>query len=204
MIRVVVAEDHPTVRLGVILTLEKAGGVSVVGQAATPDELYAVLNAVPCDVLLTDLSMPDGELPDGLHMLERIARLFPTLPVVVLTMAAHPDTLRAIHGLGCLGICDKASPFAETVIAVHRAMDGEGYLCGAATAALAHPLAGTLSPKEVEVVRLLAQGLAIDEIAARLNRSRKTISRQKCDAMLAIGADSDEALVAYARVHGLG
>jgi two-component system capsular synthesis response regulator RcsB len=205
MIRVVLADDHPTVRLGVAHVLQQSGDIQVVAEASTGSELYDALRHQPCDVVLTDFSMPGGGA-DGLGMLDRLHRQWPTLPVVVLTMIGNPDTLHAMDVIGCTGICDKVAPMEEVVEAVRMAAAGHRYRSTSVQAALSTAaigqgisLKGRLSPREVEVVRLIGEGLGLEAIAQRLHRSAKTVSRQKRDAMQRLGLETDEALVDYAR-----
>jgi two-component system capsular synthesis response regulator RcsB len=190
MIRVVLADDHPTVRLGVAHVLQQSGDIQVVAEASTGSELYDALRHQPCDVVLTDFSMPGGGA-DGLGMLDRLHRQWPTLPVVVLTMIGNPDTLHAMDVI---------------VEAVRMAAAGHRYRSTSVQAALSTAaigqgisLKGRLSPREVEVVRLIGEGLGLEAIAQRLHRSAKTVSRQKRDAMQRLGLETDEALVDYAR-----
>ncbi|MNU97834.1 Transcriptional regulatory protein RcsB [compost metagenome] len=206
MIRVILADDHPTVRIGVAYTLQHSGDIQVVAEAGTASELYDALAQHPCDVVLTDFSMPGGSAADGLSMLDRLRRQWPTRPLVVLTMVANPDTLYAIDATGCAGICDKAAPLEEAVEAVRAAAAGGRYRSPHVHAALSEANARhgrlpgrRLSPREVEVVRLIGEGLRLDDIAERLHRSAKTVSRQKRDAMQRLGLETDEDLVEFAR-----
>lgn len=206
MIRVILADDHPTVRIGVAYTLQRSGDIEVVAEAGTANELYDALAQHPCEVVLTDFSMPGGSAADGLSMLDRLRRQWPTLPLVVLTMVANPDTLYAIDATGCAGICDKGAPLEEAVEAVRVAAAGGSYRSPRLQAALAAARAAQgrsagrrLSPREVEVVRLIGEGLRLDEIAEHLHRSAKTVSRQKRDAMQRLGLETDEALMEFTR-----
>ena len=206
MIRVILADDHPTVRIGVAYTLQHSGNIQLVAEAGTASELYEGVAQNPCDVVLTDFSMPGGSAADGLSMLDRLSRQWPTLPIVVLTMVANPDTLYAIDATGCAGICDKAAPLEEVVEAVRLAHVGVRYRSpriqaslSAARAQQGRAAGRRLSPREVEVVRLIGEGLRLDAIAERLHRSAKTVSRQKRDAMQRLGLETDADLVEFAR-----
>ncbi|MBD7954306.1 response regulator transcription factor [Stenotrophomonas sp. Sa5BUN4] len=210
MIRIVLADDHPAMRVGMAIMLERGGDVTVVAQAATPGELFAHLSTVEWDIVITDFAMPDDAVADGLNMLSRIRRLYPNRIVIVMTMIANPVALRAIAAQGCQGMCDKAAPLAEMVEAVRQTVAGGWYRSAGIVAALEAADAmnvdapgSQLTPKEIDVVRMIAEGMTLGEIADRLHRSNKTVSRQKRDAMKRLAIQSDEELIDYARRTGL-
>jgi two-component system capsular synthesis response regulator RcsB len=209
-LRVILADDHPVVRGGVRALLEHAGGISIGAEAATAGELFAALARGDGDLVLTDFSMPGGDAADGLSMLGRLHAHWPELPVVVLTMAGNSSVLRAILDTGVLGLLNKSDALDELAPAIHAAAHGRRYLGGSIRTALEasglHRDTGgeaVLSRRETEVLRLFASGLTVSQIARRLNRSVKTISRQKTDAMAKLGLHSDLEIYAYARQHGL-
>jgi len=217
MIRTVVADDHPVVRMGVIAVLECARGIDVVGEAHSSTALMALLDTTGCDVLITDYSMPDDTYGDGLRMLEKLRRRYPGLAIIVLTMVSNPAAIQAMAALGCKGICDKRAPLVDCVRAIRAIRSGKRFHSAAALRALSarRPLPDiaptstpgsatfALTPKEVDVVRLVAEGLTVEQIAGRLHRSPKTVSAQKRGAMARMGVTSDEALMRYAYESGL-
>lgn len=140
-------------------------------------------------------------------MLRAIRRDHPLLGIVVLTMIDNPSLLRAILELGVLGLVGKASAIEDLPAAIDAVAAGRGYISNDLQAGFAaeadKPAAGGLSAREVEVVRLFAEGLSVSEIAQRLHRSVKTISHQKVDAMRKLGIENHSQLYAYAREHGL-
>jgi two-component system capsular synthesis response regulator RcsB len=210
MIRAIVADDHPVVRMGIVAILERARGIDVVGEACSSTGLMTLLETTGCDVLITDFSMPDDRFGDGLQMLDRLRRWHPGLAIVVLTMVSHPSTLRSMAALGCHGICDKRAPLTDCVRAIRAIASGGTFRSEVALSALAgweEPEEsidrGPLSPREVEVVRLVAEGLTMEQIAVRLHRSPKTVSAQKRRAMLRLAVATDDALCLYAYASGL-
>lgn len=210
MIRVVVADDHPAVRMGTAHALERDGDIRVVGQAGGPYEVIECLGKVACDVLVTDFSMPDSRAGDGLVMLDRVTRAHPGLRILVVTALSHPPLLQAIAAGGCHGIVDKQAPLAEVAAAVRALAIDETWFRGEIEARIAEAEAtrdaapgSQLSPRELEVIRHFAEGMTVDDIAERLHRSNKTVSRQKVDAMRRLGLDNDDALILYARQHRL-
>ena len=207
-IRIILADDHPVVRSGVRAILERNGGARVVAEAATADELFAAIAGVAADLVLTDFSMPGGDAADGLSMLVRLRLRWPMLPVVVLTMAGNGGVLRAILDTGVLGMLNKSDALNELPLAI-RAVERRRRYLGVSIRQLLDAGTGipaaqtTLSPRETEVLRLFASGLTVSAIARRLNRSVKTVSRQKQDAMAKLGLHSDLDVYAYARENGL-
>lgn len=207
-IRVIIADDHPVVRLGVRAMLEGAGRYRVVAEAASADELLCALERAPCDVLITDFSMPGGTAPDGQAMLAMIHRRYPGLPVVLMTMFTNVPTLRMAMKNGVRGVIDKACSLLEIPRAISEVLNGSAYV-SALRAELCSgdeetgSMCACLSPKELEVLRLYASGLSITRIAARLDRSISTISRQRISAMNKLGIRAESELYAFASEHGL-
>ncbi|WP_114240064.1 response regulator transcription factor [Dyella sp. C9] len=209
-LRIILADDHPIVRSGVRALLENHADASVVAEVGSPMELIGAIEQLSCDLVITDFSMPTGLLADGLQMLGMIRRRWPELPVIVLTMVGNAGVLGAIRATGVRGLLSKSDALNELTLAVQAVTHEREYLSSAVRKALEHTqntgLAGnppTLSKRETEVLRLFASGLTVSEIAAQLNRSVKTISRQKMDAMAKLGLRTDLDVYAYAREHGL-
>ncbi|KAF1684761.1 DNA-binding response regulator [Pseudoxanthomonas broegbernensis] len=210
-LRIVLADDHPVVRSGVRSLLEGSARVRIVAEAATAEELFAAVAREPADLVITDFSMPGGGTADGLSMLARLRLRWPELPVLVLTVAANVDVLRSILATGVLGLLNKSDALAELTLAVAAVSHRRSYL-GAGIRRLFEDMGAdgggigpgeSLSRREIEVLRLFASGLTVSEIARRLSRSVKTVSRQKMDAMAKLGLRNDLEIYAYARRHGL-
>ncbi|MEX1829525.1 response regulator transcription factor [Luteibacter yeojuensis] len=207
VLRTIIADDHPVVLMGTRAALEAAGGIDVVGEATNGDALVELLASCPCDVLVTDFSMPGGG--DGLFMLDTIHRRFPRVRIVVLTMVNNLPVLQTMRARGALGLCDKRAPLTEVPLAVRRAAIGQPFVSDTIQQQFDDaglPARGSrvrLSIREIEVVRLYVGGMSISAIAERLSRSVKTVSRQKRDAMQKLGIDHDSRLSEYAREHGL-
>jgi two-component system capsular synthesis response regulator RcsB len=209
-LRVVVADDHPIIVAGVRMLLEDRSEIEVVADADSPDKLLEVLADTPCDLLITDFSMPGGVAADGLGLLQRVRRLHPELQIIVLTMVANAGLHGSILESGVRGLIDKASGMAEILLAVQAVSQGRDYVSSSFRQGLLQSNfdsgaaeAARLSPREVEVIRLFASGLTVTAIAERVARSVKTVSRQKADAMVKLGLKSDLEIYVYAREHGL-
>lgn len=211
-LRVFIADDHPFTLAGVRVEIERAGECfQVAGEASNGAALLKLLESSrPGDLLITDFSMRGPQLRDcdGLPLLLTLRRQFPSLPIIVLTEVENPALLRAMIDAGVRGIVDKVSARNELLSAIQKVAAGRIYFCLAMRTVLDQaggidrPHA-CMSPHEAEVVRLFVGGLTVSEIAVRLSRSVKTISRQKNDAMHKLGLDNNSQLYAYARDHGL-
>ena len=208
-IRVIVADDHACVRMGVRCLLEQIAHVSVAGEAVNTQALAELLDACACDVVVTDIGMPgiDGE-SNAIQFLRRLLHHTPQLPVVVLTMIHQPSILMGLLQHGVAAIVDKRDITASLVHAIDAALTGQGYLSNHARAAIAkagtpQPRAGVMSAGEWKVFTMYVSGLTIGQIAARLNRSAKTISTQKRNAMRKLGLETEADVIDYACQIGL-
>jgi len=201
----VLADDHALIRYGMKMALESGGLARVVGEASGPAELFGLLARVDCDVLVTDFAMPDEQNRDGLSLIERLARVHPTMPVIVITALRNAGLLRTLLDLGVKGLVAKGGGVNELILAFQAVSRGRDYVCTPLKALLleasaAPRLKAALTRAEIEVLRLFAHdGLTSQQIAERLNRSRKTISRHKCSALAKLGLSTDQELLDYCR-----
>ena len=211
-LRIVLADDHPIFRIGLRAVLEQDPGLRVAAEASSPEELTRCLNSTACDLLITDFMMPSQEQADGLRLIEYVRRHWPTLPVLVVTMLTNPGLLRSILGLGVAGVLGKASLVSELPLAIAQLKRNKPYIAQSVEQILAQSgevnrsrmlSQDALSPREMEITRLLADGLSVNEIAQRLNRSKQTISAQKVSAMRKLGISNDAALFIYLQEQGL-
>ncbi|HET7330434.1 response regulator transcription factor [Dyella sp.] len=217
--RVVIADDHEVVRIGLRTILQHSGeGYEVVGEAAGGAGLLKLLADTPCDLLLLDFLMPDeaaAQPLDGVALLHELRRRYPKLPVIVLTMMRNSAIFRTMYQEGANAVVEKGAIVDELLIALRTVRNGRTYVSKYLTRQLAgehvvlRPAEGggakpILSRREVEVIRMFAQGHSITEIATLTHKSVKTVSRQKRSAMLKLGLSSDSQLFEYARTHGLG
>ncbi|MDE3724798.1 response regulator transcription factor [Nocardiopsis sp. N85] len=179
MIRVLLVDDHPVVREGIRGMLSAEADLDIVGDAASGPEAVARVTELRPDVVLMDLRMPGG---DGVAATERIGAEHPGTHVLVLTTYdTDTDILRAVEA-GATGYLLKDTPRAELVEAVRAAARGETVLSGRLAGKLvtgmrdrAAPAAPGLSPREVEVLRLAADGLTNAAIGRTLHISATTV-----------------------------
>ncbi|WP_170825743.1 response regulator transcription factor [Halomonas caseinilytica] len=208
--RVVIADDHPLVLLGLKELINKYGDnrVEVVGEACNPDELWNCLRETDCDVVVTDFNMPSGKMTDGLELISRIRRNFPVVTILVVTMVYNESMIKAIFKSGANGVFDKGEELPVLVGAI-RSLDNKSmslysskWIDRSESHMTQADLEKKLSKRELEVIRLYASGLSGREIAKKLNKSEKTISRQKRCAMEKLGIESDVYL--YQTISALG
>ncbi|WP_121319234.1 response regulator transcription factor [Paraburkholderia sp. RAU2J] len=209
-IRVIVADDHECIRVGVKYLLQARPNIEVVGEAADTHGLAVLLDACACDVVVSDIAMPgiDGS-SNAVPFLRRLLRRRPHPHVVALTMIGNGHLLSGLQSIGVSGIIDKRDAAQTLVDAIAVVVSGRVHLSEQVRVALnaaeraPHLYANALSARQWEVFQLYAQGLAVHEIAERLQRSGKTISTQKRSAMRKLGLETEDDLVEYARQIGV-
>ena len=206
-ITIVLADDHAVVRAGLRLLLDQAGGLRVVSEAGDAGSaLRTVLGHKPT-VLVLDLNMP-GELT-SLDAIPKVADASPGTRVVVLTMQEDPEFARRALQAGAAGYVLKEAADSELVEAVRRAAAGDTYLnprLGAALAAAPAAPSGPpddLSPREVEVLRLIALGHTNAEIAEQLFLSVRTVETHRAHIQQKLRRSTRADLVRYALDRGL-
>jgi two-component system response regulator NreC len=205
-ITVVLADDHRVVRSGLRVLLESDGRFSVLGEAGDiAGTLDKVASCRP-RVLVLDLNM-GGE--SSLDIIPQLRRDAPETQIVVLTMQEDPAFAGAALRSGALGYVLKDAADAELMTAVELAAEGRTYLnpeLGARLAAVppgSPPRPDSLSPREVEVLELIALGHTNNEIAASLLLSVRTVESHRAHIQQKLGLTSRAELVAYARDRGL-
>ncbi|MGC3965299.1 MAG: response regulator transcription factor [Rhodocyclaceae bacterium] len=207
MIRIIVADDHPVVRAGIVAVLKSAPDITVIGEADGVTALTALVAADPPDIIVTDYQMPDADSNDGARMLRFLRQRYPRVPVIVLTMLSNPLVYRVILKLDVRGLLMKSGETSQLLDAVRAVRAGRRYISPTISAALEErsdaQLSADLSLRETEVIRLFAGGLTVNDIARQLERSKKTISHQKRSAMDKIGAQSDQELIEFVIRTGL-
>ena len=205
-------DDKKIFLIGLRAVLERDPHISIVGEANSPQALNALLQHCACDVLVTDFMMPAEPQADGLRLIEQLRRHYPDLPIVVVTMLNNAGLFHSILALGVMGLLSKASLADELPQAIRQVRQQRPYVAQTIRQALS--LAGEvgadrlhsqeqLSPRELEVIRLLASGMTVGAIAAHLHRSKQTVSAQKVGAMRKLGLGNDAALFIYVQEHGL-
>lgn len=208
--RLIISDDHPLILTGLRRLIEMMNPrYEIMAEAYNVSDLFVLLKKHPCDLLITDFSMPGDSRSDGLVMIEQLRREYPNLAIIVLTQLHNNAILHALLQCGVDGLILKNAVITELSEAIHQVFLGNTYLGHSVKTLLAeaglsrHTEITPLTPKESEVVRLLASGMSVTQVAELLNRSVKTISTQKKSAMIRLGLQSDSALFLYALENGL-
>lgn len=179
MIRVLVADDHPIVRAGIVGLLSAAADIEVVGEAADGLDAVRLAGSLEPDLVLMDLRMP---ALDGAEATARIIDARPTAKVLVLTTYETDEHILGAIEAGASGYLLKAAPEAEILAGVRSVVAGETVLAPSIAAKLvsrvrqdATSAAPSLSPRELEVLRLVSDGRSNPEIARALFIGEATV-----------------------------
>lgn len=208
MIRVFIADDHAVVRRGVRQILEEVDDVVVAGEAGTVRETLQAVRKNDYDVVLLDIAMPDG---GGLEALEQLKSLKPKARVLILSM--YPERQYAVRALrtGAAGYLTKDSAPEELITAIRQVARGGKYVTQSLAEQLADELQGempkepheALSDREYQVMRLLATGKTVSEIAADLSLSVKTVSTFRARILEKLHLKNTAEIVRYVLEKGL-
>lgn len=205
MIRVALADDHHLIREGLRLVLQGDPSVEIVGEAADHGSAIDLVVAQRPDVLLLDLTFPEG---DALPLLRALRSRQPELRVIVLTMHSDPETVRQALAAGAAGYMVKGARSAELLEAIRAVAQGDRYLHSSVTNTVIEDSmrwfeAGTMSGREREVLSLLAAGHSPAQIASSLDISIHTVRRHLANVSAKLGVKGMNALTRYAIRHGL-
>ncbi|GLQ50147.1 DNA-binding response regulator [Dyella flava] len=210
VIRVVVADDHPVLLAGMECLLSAISDVSVAGLAKNSTELVDLLALHDIDVALIDFCMPEGKYGDGIALLRFLMRRFPRIRLVVVTGVESVQVLQNIQKITIDVIVSKADHHDCLEAAIRYAYYRNRYLSPEIHKLLEQGLLQAkgkegmpLSKREMEVLRMYAEGCSVIDIGKRVGRSRKTISSQKISAMRKLGLQTDSEIYAYAMASGL-
>jgi DNA-binding NarL/FixJ family response regulator len=208
-IHVILADDHTLVRAGIRALLEKLPDVQVTGEAGDGREVLNLIKAHPPDVVLLDIAMPGL---NGLEAAERMARDFPAVRIIILSMHNHEEyVLRALKA-GVAGYLLKKAATVELETALHRVMRGDVYLSTGIQLTQKfslHGIAGRKSPLEQltgrqrEILQLIAEGQNTKQIGDILKVSPKTVEYHRMKLMAGLNVHDIPGLVRFALRVGL-
>ena len=210
---VLLADDHKLLRSGLKLLLQRNPDLLVVGEAADGEETLRLFGQLEPDILLLDLSMPNM---DGMECLREIKSRRPDAKVIVLTMHEDENYIRQAMQAGASAYVQKSAADTDLFKAIEAVQAGELYLSQQDSKLLLHVLLSReqetvdkqapyvlLSPREREVLRLIAHGYSLAEVAERLSLSIKTVDTYKVRLMEKLAATKKSELVSYALKYGL-
>ena len=208
MLYVLVADDHAVVRLGLRSIIDDTPDLRVAAEVSTGAEVLTLTRERRFDVVLLDLTMPGTS---GLEVLAHLRAEHPRLPVLVLSMHAEDQYAVRVLRAGAAGYLNKESAPERLVEAIRRVAAGGRYvspetaerLLDAVTIGSQGPEHEALSDREFQVMRLLAGGLAVGEIADRLSRSVKTVSTYRTRVLETLHMRTNADLTRYALANGL-
>lgn len=211
-ITVLLADDHAIFREGLKLLLEEEADIQIVGQAADGSEVVELARKLrPC-VVLMDIAMPGL---DGIGATERIKSIYPDTKVVILSMHATAEHIYRAFKAGAVGYVLKEAAGTEVLCAIRTVQTGKSYLCRSISAVMIRhyirdredtandsPL-HLLSPREIEVLKMVSEGVNSAKIAEILHLSRSTVETYRYRAMQKLNLSDMTGLVKFAIRHGL-
>ncbi|HEY0322500.1 MAG TPA: response regulator transcription factor [Pyrinomonadaceae bacterium] len=209
-LRILLADDHKVVRRGLRLLIDEQADMEVVGEADNGREAIVMVQQLQPDVIVMDVSMPEM---NGLQATKKLKGLYPAIKILTLTRHTDDGYLQQLFQAGVSGYVMKQSLDEELVRAIRAVSSGQTYLDPAITQQVVEQITGkraprgspggkNLSPREEEVLRLIAQGYIHKEIADRLQISIKTVDTHKTNAMQKLGMKSRVDIVRYAMLQG--
>lgn len=203
MIKVLIADDHPIVRRGLRQIINESSDLVVGNEVASAADVMAEVAAQRWDVIVLDVSLPGG---NGIELIGAIHKLRPEARVLILT--GHPEDqygVRAIRA-GAAGFLNKESAPERLTEAIRKIAQGGRYLSASLAETLASLVAGQahgeaherLSDREFEVLKLIASGKTVSQIAQGLGLSVKTISTHRTRILKKMGLSTNAELTHYA------
>ncbi len=203
MVRIIIADDHTVVRKGLKQILLEEFPSALIEEVSDADELLKKVMKSEWDVVISDLSMPGRS---GLESLQQIKQYYPRLPVLILSVHSEEHYAIRVLKAGASGYLSKDTASDELVKAVNRVLLGKKYI----TASIAEKLASTLdsdneksshehlSDREFEVLKLIATGKSVSEIATMLSLSVTTVSTYRARILTKMNMKTNADLTLYA------
>ena len=208
-IRVLLADDHALFRAGLRALLESLDGVEVVAEAGNGHEAIQLVERERPGLVLMDIAIPELT---GLEATARITKAWPQVRVVILSMHANEEYVRQALRAGAKGYLLKGAEPSELELALKAVMRGDTYLTASVSKTMvddylrqdaAAAKGGVLSPRQREVLKLIAEGRSTKEIAGSLDLSVKTVEGHRAELMRRLEIHEVAGLVRYAIRIGL-
>ncbi len=210
MTKVLIADDHAIVRTGLRALLQAEPTLHMVGEATGGFEAIEMIADLSPDILVLDLSMPDL---DGIAVTKQLKPLYPDLKILILTLHEDEALLRESIKSGASGYILKRAAESELISAIQIVMRGDMYIEPSMlrsfiqeqsqSANLEHESAEPLTPREIDVLKLIVQGYTNRQVGEELNISFRTVEGHRANLFGKLGLRSRVELVRYAREHGL-
>jgi two-component system response regulator NreC len=209
-IRILITDDHGLIRAGLRALLEDEPGMEVVGEAADGQAALRLAAELQPDIVLMDISMPGV---NGIEATRRLSEISPQARVLALTVHEEEGMLREMIRAGAYGYIIKRAVEAELINAIHVVTQGNMYIDPAMTKALLKDISPhvspvqsakeALTPRETDVLRLLARGYTNRQIALELNISPRTVEGHRSSLVGKLGFSGRVELMNYAEEMGL-
>jgi two-component system invasion response regulator UvrY len=208
VIRVLIADDHAILRRGLKEILVRELDGVICGEAENAQQVLAQFQSRPWDLVILDISMPGRS---GLDVLRDLKREQPQVPVLVLSMHSEDQYGKRVLKAGASGFMNKESAPEELLKAIRIVLAGGRYVSPSLAERLVFELAGEaeqptherLSDREIEVLRMIASGKAISQIADELHLSATTVSTYRARILEKMGLTTNAELIRYALDHSL-
>jgi two-component system, NarL family, invasion response regulator UvrY len=203
MIKILVADDHPVVRKGLVQIIAETADMMVAGEAATGPDVLDKIRREDWNVILLDISLPGMS---GLEVLKQIKSEYPRLPVLMLSVHPEDQYARRVLKAGASGYLTKESAPDQLIGAIRKVSAGGRYISPSLAERLAYELATDLerppheilSDREYQVLHLIASGKTVKEIAEQLSLSVKTVSTYRSRILEKMGMKNNAELTHYA------
>jgi two-component system, NarL family, response regulator NreC len=209
-IRILIADDHGVLRAGLRALLSAEPDLEVVGEAADGNDILSLASELRPEVVLLDISMPGLS---GIEVTRRLKEILPDARVLILTFHEDESLLQEAIRAGAAGYIVKRAAESELIDAIRAVWRGDLYVHPVMTRALLKDLAPSpvsnktpgesLTPREIEVLRLIAQGYTNRQTAETLSISVRTVESHRGNLMDKLSLRSRVGLVRYAKEHGL-
>ena len=208
MKKILIIDDHEIVRDGLKKIVNEQSENITFGEASTAPEALRLVAEQDWDIVVLDLSLGGR---NGLEVLKELKQIRPGLPVLILSMHSEEQYARRAFKAGAAGYITKDSPRAELLNAINKVAEGRKYVSGALAEELVidlergsdRPPHETLSDREFEVMRLIASGKTVGEIAVLLSLSDNTISTYRARLLEKMKMRTNAELTHYAILNGL-
>ncbi|GAB1421009.1 response regulator transcription factor [Anaerolineales bacterium] len=211
MIRVFIADDHHLVRQGIKALLEKADDIEVVGEAENGEDAVNAIKEIQTDVLVIDVSMPKL---NGIQAIEHIQNIPNPPSVVILSMYSDESLVRQAIQTGAVGYILKRSVTEELLLAVRAANERDIYLSPSIAPSIIEDLkngaqsdksgsVNALSPREMEVLKLVCEGKTNREIGEMMTISVKTVEKHRANLMAKLNVHDVAGLMRIALKNGI-
>ena len=198
-IKIVLADDHPLIREGFKALLNRDEGFEIIGEAETGIELIEMMNKISPEIILADISMPRL---NGLHAIEQIKNAHPSVKFIILTMHEEREYVMSALKMGIDGYLLKNVERAELMKAIRTVYKGDKYFSPHITSILAQSVTKTdqpeladVTPREKEVLDLVAAGLSTKQIADKLDISVRTVESHRINMLKKLRVNNSAELI---------